>query len=167
MTTIDALYTNLRIDPTMDDADRLVMSDLLWDAGFTEEQVEAFRAGKIPLAPLDKWAVTLLASCRFAPGTFAKKFAASMDSPHADIVSPKQFRVLWSLVWNYRKQISRKTGDLGTGKIQQVLDMLRLVHRKRAKVEMDLPVHNDSTGRAEKVMNIAPAFQGHEHLVGE
>lgn len=54
-------------------------------------------------------AIQQLARCRFAPATWDKKFAVSMNStPEAYVLTPRQRGNLWRLVVRYRRQLGDK-----------------------------------------------------------
>jgi hypothetical protein len=59
---------------------------------------------------LEVEAIGLLAQCRYAPGTFAKKFVADVrgrvDRNTGKLkLSHKQCELIWKLVWQYRRQL--------------------------------------------------------------
>lgn len=58
------------------------------------------------MTPHEHAYITRLASCRFAPATFDKRFARDMSERPADYpLSVKQAKSLWRLVHRYRRQL--------------------------------------------------------------
>jgi uncharacterized protein (TIGR02996 family) len=105
----------LRDDPE-DEASRLILADWFAENGYPS-YAEALQAGRIPLSPFDLEAIADYGKCQFGPGTFAKRFASSLHSRSAfgveaaSSLTPRQYRVLWDLIWSYRRQMKSKFTD--------------------------------------------------------
>lgn len=158
MTTAEEIFMELRFNP--EDIGMLggVLSDAILDAGATDEQAELLRRGKIPLvAVVDKQAIILFSKCRFAPGTFPKRFAS--NALQLSFMSPKQYRWLWDFVYSYRGQIAAMEPKDMAAKVYGVAIAIRKVRGKPV-------VEITNERRANKAAKIAPAFERWEGLVG-
>lgn len=156
MTRAEEFYAELRFDPDQIEALGQVLSDAVLEAGGTEEQAELIRRGKIPLAPLDKMATVFFSRCRFAPGTFPKKFAS--NALQLSFMSPKQYRWLWDFVYSYRGQI---VAMMPEGEAAHVFGMACAIRKARGKPVLEIT----NERRAKKAARIAPAFGKWESLL--
>lgn len=96
-------------DDPFDAATKLVFADWLEEHGDDPARAAQLRKGLVPLTGFDEVAVADLASCRFAPATWDKRFARSLydlcteERPHA--VTPRQYCWLWVTLRRYRKSV--------------------------------------------------------------
>jgi len=124
MTLTDDLMAAIRADP-LDEGIRLVLADHLEEQGESMRPM-ILRSGRIPLEPLERAAITLLAGVVMLPGSFDKKFSRDMNSRMAentgryaflmekplDRLTPKQLRCIWMMVARYRRQLPDEVGRL-------------------------------------------------------
>lgn len=111
MSAFDAeiLIGQLRVNPG-DECQRLITADAL-EENCHGWAADALRAGRIPVTALDAVAILRFAEYRFMPGTFPKRFSRSLAeivrSEKHPTVTPRQYHVLWEMLWNFRRQIHR------------------------------------------------------------
>lgn len=152
--TLTNFYAALRCNP-FDSSLRMILSDAILEHGSTnEDAVLGLRDEDkplIPLATLDLHAAKLLTVCSFLPGSFAKRFARNV--PGLQQMSPKQYSLLWRLVYTYRRQLP-KHGP--------VKDMAKHVNEVTGAAKENVRVTRRT---AKKFDNLAPAFKEWEHLV--
>lgn len=108
---IAAFQQAIRLEP-LEVANRFVLADFLDEygpqLGYNGTAAKSLREGRVVLSSLDVDAIRALGKCRFAPGSFPKKFARDLNKDVLKgliLLSPKQYRVLWDFCYTYRLQI--------------------------------------------------------------
>ena len=146
---ITAMLAKVHDDP-FNETNRLVLADMLDEAG-QPERAEALRRGRIPLTEIDFLASACLGNCRFAPGTFDKRFAGSIVSvvrarDENPSLTPRQWLWMWLLLHRYRRSVNvERIKVLAAERYPRVVQLLDLNHLKLPDRRLTKPVAKDWT----------------------